>query len=51
MELIKKDSVILSDGHKYRGWGYYQNGEFIPHGCGKNFTMVNTHMATSRMAY
>lgn len=37
MELIKKDSVILSDGHKYRGWGYYQNGEFIPHGCGKKF--------------
>lgn len=28
---------ILSDGKKYNGWGYYRNGQFIPHGCGKKF--------------
>lgn len=28
---------ILTDGKKYNGWGYYQNGNFIPHGCGKKF--------------
>lgn len=27
----------LADGRKYSGWGYYQNGNFIPHGCGKKF--------------
>jgi hypothetical protein len=28
---------ILADGKKYNGWGYYRNGQFIPHGCGKKF--------------
>ena len=37
MELVKEDNVILSDGRRYRGWGYYKNGEFIPQGCGKKF--------------
>ena len=28
---------ILADGKKYSGWGYYRNGQFVPHGCGKKF--------------
>lgn len=28
---------ILADGKKYNGWGYYRNGQFIPHGCGKKY--------------
>lgn len=28
---------ILADGKKYNGWGYYHNGSFFPHGCGKKF--------------
>ena len=28
---------ILADGKKYNGWGYYRNGSFFPHGCGKKF--------------
>ncbi|MCD8236681.1 MAG: hypothetical protein LUD00_08530 [Prevotellaceae bacterium] len=28
---------ILADGMKYNGWGYYRNGSFFPHGCGKKF--------------
>ena len=28
---------ILADGKKCNGWGYYRNGSFIPHGCGKKF--------------
>lgn len=26
---------ILTDGRKYNGWGCYNNGQFVPHGCGK----------------
>lgn len=37
MELIREDNVFLSDGKKYSGWGYYQDNEFIPYGCGKKF--------------
>lgn len=28
---------ILADGKKYSGWGYYHNGQFVPHGCGKKY--------------
>jgi len=28
---------ILDDGKKYSGWGYYNNGSFFPHGCGKKY--------------
>lgn len=37
MELQNVDKVILKDGHSYKGWGYYKNDEFIPHGCGKKY--------------
>lgn len=37
MELIQVKNTILSDGNRYSGWGYDNNGEFTPHGCGKKF--------------
>lgn len=37
MELTKQDNMRLADDHKYSGWGYFENGHFIPHGCGKKF--------------
>ncbi len=37
MELIQQNKIRLEDGHKYSGWGYFENGQFIPHGCGKKF--------------
>ena len=37
MELSKQDNIRLADGHKYSGWGYFENGHFIPHGCGKKY--------------
>lgn len=37
MEITKIDHIKLSDGHTYTGYGYYGNGEFIPHGVGKKF--------------
>lgn len=37
MELIQVKDVILSDGNKYTGWGYYEDFEFVPQGCGKKF--------------
>lgn len=33
----KVKECILADGKKYNGWGFYSNGQFIPHGCGKKF--------------
>lgn len=35
---------ILADGNKYNGWGYYRNGSFIPHGCGKKFYPDGCHV-------
>ena len=29
--------LTLKDGHYYEGWGYYENNDFVPHGCGKKF--------------
>lgn len=37
MVLIFKEEVFLADGRKYRGYGYYEGGTFIPHGCGKKY--------------
>lgn len=37
MELIQQNNIRLEDGHKYSGWGYFENGQFIPHGCGKKY--------------
>lgn len=33
----KVTDFILPDGKKYSGWGYYHNGQFYPHGCGKKY--------------
>jgi len=33
----KVTDCILADGKKYNGWGYYRNGSFFPHGCGKKY--------------
>lgn len=35
MEKEKVNQIILSDGMRYTGWGYYQQEEFVPDGCGK----------------
>ena len=37
MELVQKTDVRLADQHRYTGWGYYANENFIPHGAGKKF--------------
>lgn len=33
----KVTDCILVDGNKYKGWGYYRNGSFYPHGCGRKY--------------
>lgn len=35
--LIQVDSVVLSDGKRYSGWGYNTSSGFVPHGVGKKF--------------
>lgn len=35
LERVK--DVILVDGLRYTGWGYWNNRAFVPHGCGKKF--------------
>lgn len=37
MELEYREYCQLSTGQSYKGWGYCQNGYFIPHGCGKKY--------------
>lgn len=37
MNLQNVERIILEDGHSYKGWGYYKNNVFVPHGCGKKF--------------
>lgn len=35
--LVQENDVLLSDGKRYTGWGYYTESGFIPHGSGKKF--------------
>lgn len=35
MNIEEVSNLVLSDGSKYKGWGYYLKGSFIPHGVGK----------------
>lgn len=36
LESVKK-IPLSADGTTYSGWGYFENGEFIPNGCGKKY--------------
>ena len=33
----KVTDCILVDGNNYKGWGYYRNGSFYPHGCERKY--------------
>ena len=37
MELQKIERVRLETGQVYSGWGYFENKNFIPQGCGKKY--------------
>lgn len=37
MKLEKIEKIRLGSGQVYSGWGYYENKDFTPHGCGKKY--------------
>lgn len=37
MELQKNEKIRLESGQIYSGWGYFENENFIPQGCGKKY--------------
>ena len=37
MEIQRVVKTHLNDGHIYTGWGNFENGIFIPNGCGKKY--------------
>lgn len=44
MELLFREESRLADGRKCRGYGYYEEITFIPHGCGiKYFSAYNSY--------
>ncbi|PWB06985.1 hypothetical protein C5O25_08805 [Paramuribaculum intestinale] len=44
MELLFKEESSLADSRKCRGYGYYEEITFIPHGCGiKYFSAYNSY--------